>query len=125
MPDSVVDASALAAVTFREPDAVTITSQLRGQSLLAPPLLFFELAHVARTRIAREPWLRAEFAAAFSVALRTPIRLVEVDHRAVLSLAQETGLTAYDAPYLWLAEQAGADLVTLDSKLDDAYNSRH
>ena len=39
---------------------------------------------------------------------------------SVVELALETGLTAYDASYLWLARQFGADLVTLDKALDKA-----
>jgi predicted nucleic acid-binding protein len=36
---------------------------------------------------------------------------------AVLTLAAETGLTAYDASYLWLAMARDAELVTLDNRL--------
>jgi len=32
-------------------------------------------------------------------------------------LALRTGLTPYDASYLWLAGYLGADLVTLDERL--------
>ncbi len=35
----------------------------------------------------------------------------------VVSLALATGLTAYDASYLWLARLLGAELVTLDRRL--------
>jgi len=35
----------------------------------------------------------------------------------VIELALETGLTAYDAAYLWLAVAHGAELVTLDARL--------
>jgi predicted nucleic acid-binding protein len=35
----------------------------------------------------------------------------------VVDLASATGLTAYDASYLWLARHLGAPLVTLDSRL--------
>jgi len=35
-------------------------------------------------------------------------------------LALETGLTVYDASYLWLARRLGAELVTLDKALDAA-----
>ena len=35
-------------------------------------------------------------------------------------LALETGLTAYDASYLWLSRRLGADLVTLDKALGNA-----
>jgi hypothetical protein len=33
---------------------------------------------------------------------------VAIDHGAVLELASETGFTAYDASYLWLASSLGA-----------------
>jgi predicted nucleic acid-binding protein len=35
----------------------------------------------------------------------------------VVALAAKTGLTAYDASYLWLSQRLGAPLVTLDRKL--------
>ena len=35
----------------------------------------------------------------------------------VVLIAQATGLTAYDASYVWLAGSLGADLVTLDKQL--------
>jgi predicted nucleic acid-binding protein len=43
-----------------------------------------------------------------------------VDHDGVLALAAETGLTAYDASYLWLSRKLGAELVTLDTQLRKA-----
>jgi predicted nucleic acid-binding protein len=43
-----------------------------------------------------------------------------VDHDQTAGLALETGLTAYDASYLWLARRLGAELVTLDKALDAA-----
>jgi predicted nucleic acid-binding protein len=38
-------------------------------------------------------------------------------------LAETTGLTAYDAAYLWLARHLGAGLVTLDCKLAAAMDA--
>lgn len=37
-----------------------------------------------------------------------------------IELARRTGLSAYDASYLWLARHLGAELVTLDAKLANA-----
>ncbi len=39
-----------------------------------------------------------------------PIATVEVEQVAALRLAEETGLSSYDASYLWLARQRGASL---------------
>jgi predicted nucleic acid-binding protein len=36
----------------------------------------------------------------------------------VIELALATGLTAYAASYLWLAGTHGAELVTLDARLE-------
>ncbi len=58
--------------------------------------------------------------AAFALRGRLGVQDVAVDHDAVVALALTTGLTTYDASYLWLARQLGAELVTLDRQLDAA-----
>ena len=54
---------------------------------------------------------------ASAISLQLPITRVAVPGLEVLVLAAETGLTAYDAAYLWLARARDAELVTLDKKL--------
>ncbi len=51
------------------------------------------------------------------------IEIVEVDHFGVVNLADETGLTTYDASYLWLARRLKGDLITRDSKMQRAAKS--
>jgi predicted nucleic acid-binding protein len=41
----------------------------------------------------------------------------------VALLAHATGLSAYDASYLWLAGFVGADLVTADRRLAEAFDA--
>ena len=113
----VVDASALAALLFGEPEAEAIAKQLDGGRLTAPSLLDFELANVCLTKIRRQPGQREVLRAAFRLGRRLRVDTVAVDHAAILDLAVATGLTAYDASYLWLSRSLGADLVTLDRKL--------
>jgi predicted nucleic acid-binding protein len=48
------------------------------------------------------------------------IEIVEIDHAGALRLAEATGLTAYHAAYLWLAQKLSAKLVTLDGQLNTA-----
>jgi predicted nucleic acid-binding protein len=45
---------------------------------------------------------------------------LDVDQDAVVRLAVQTGLTTYDASYLWLANDLGIELVTLDRRLATA-----
>jgi predicted nucleic acid-binding protein len=113
----VVDASALAALLFAEPQAEAIAGRLEGARLAAPSLLGFELANVCLTKIRRQPSQRDALLAAFRLAHRLRVETVTVDHTATVDLADATGLTAYDASYLWLAQALKAELVTPDQKL--------
>ncbi len=45
------------------------------------------------------------------------IALHEVDMVGTFVLARRYGLTAYDASYLWLSRELGAELITLDAQL--------
>jgi predicted nucleic acid-binding protein len=113
----VVDASALAALLFAEPEAEDIAKRLEGARLAAPSLLDFELANVCLTKMRREPSKRDVLRAAFRLAERLQVETVSVNHAAIVDLAEATGLTAYDASYLWLSRTLDAELVTLDRKL--------
>ena len=115
----VVDASALAAVMFGEPEGDQVAGRLEGAALFAPTLLAFELASVARKKARLHPARAVEILRALSKALdpRRGIEWRAVDHGDVALLALETGLSTYDATYLWLAGGLGADLVTLDATL--------
>ena len=116
----VIDASALAAVIFGEESAEGVTAQIEGCELVAPQLLEFELVNICVTKMRRVPsdsdWLVARFARRRVMKVET----MEVDHSAVLALAQRTGLTGYDASYLHLARTLEVELVTLDRQLAEA-----
>ncbi|WP_428539321.1 type II toxin-antitoxin system VapC family toxin [Rhodopila sp.] len=116
----VVDASALAALLFAEPEAEAVADQLGDSRLVAPALLGFELANVCLTKTRRHPERQPALTAAFALRHQFSIEEVVVDHDATLALAGRTGLTAHDASYLWVARQLGAELVTLDRRLATA-----
>ncbi len=119
----VPDASALAAVIFEEAGADSVDSQLREAELWAPTILQFELANVAWKKIRRHPSKGVEILGALRAFLADrPIEWVDIDVTDVVLTAQQTGLTPYDASYLWLAGSLGADLVTLDTRLASTPN---
>jgi predicted nucleic acid-binding protein len=120
MPVKVVDASALAALLFGEPEAEAIAGRLGDARLVAPSLLSFELTNVCLIKSRRHPEQRSSLTAAFGLRARLAVEEVAVDHDGALELALTTGLTAYDASYLWLTRQLGAELVTLDKQLATA-----
>lgn len=113
----VVDASAIAAVLFGEPEATTVVGQLAGGRLVAPALLRYEVANIAWKKIKRNPAQRDEFMVAFQLLGRMAVDTTDVEHAEVLRLADATSLTAYDASYLWLARKLNAELITLDRRL--------
>ena len=120
MPARVVDASALGALLFGEPDGAAVAERLRGGRMIAPALLPFEVANVCLKKMRRHPDQRDALMAAFGMLDRMEVGLVEVDHGGALVLAERSGLTAYDASYLWLARRMSIDLVTLDRQLEAA-----
>jgi predicted nucleic acid-binding protein len=117
MDVKVVDASAIAALLFGEPGAEKIAELLGEARLVGPSLLNFELANVCLIKGRRHPAEQQALKAAFSLRHRLGIEEVTIDHDAVLDLAFTTGLTAYDASYLWVARRFQAKLITLDRQL--------
>ena len=116
----VVDASALAALLFGEPEAQAIAERLNDAALIAPTLFSYELANICWKKIRRHPERRATLLEAYSLRDRLEIEQVEVVISEVLLLADRENLTAYDASYLWLSRKIGTELVTLDRDINEA-----
>lgn len=116
----VVDASAIAALVFGEPEAEVVAARLDRAQLVAPCLLAFELANVCLVKCRRRPDQREALIAGWRLLPRLRVEEIAVDQALVMDLALATGLTAYDASCLHLAQLFGAELVTLDKKLGRA-----
>ena len=117
MPVLIVDASALGALIFGEPQAGEIAERLSEGIMVAPALIWFELASICLKKIKAHPKLEVQLLQAFQLAGNLDIKIVEVDHSEVVQLARRSGLTTYDANYLWLARMLNGRLVTLDELL--------
>lgn len=122
MSVTVVDASALAAVLFDEPEAEPILASVSG-TLIAPSLLLYELASVCTTKLVRRPADAESILARYALFGDLDISLAEPDWTLLPQLALEWSLSASDAAYLQLALREGAPLVTLDARLAEAYDS--
>ena len=122
MPDigtiKVIDASALAAIMFDEPAGDNVATQIEDCDLVARHCLDYKLANVCWIKMRRSPNQRHALLVPFCAG--TCPETLDVDHHAVVELAIQTGLTTYDASYLWLARDLGVELVTLDRRLAEA-----
>lgn len=120
MTDKVADASAIAAILFLEPGYEAMEEALSGCELYAPALIRFELANVCLKKIKTRPAERNAILEAFASFDEFGVRERDIDFIEAIQLAQAGQLSLYDASYLWLAQSMGAELVTLDKRLDQA-----
>lgn len=116
-PPLVTDASVIAAALFDESGCAEATALLQGRALHAPHLLDHEIASVGLKKMRREGVPAEVVAAALRAYMRLPIERHAVDAEAVVAIGHRYGLTAYDAAYLFVAEQLAAPLATLDETL--------
>lgn len=116
----------MAAVVFKEPEGADVAERLRSHFLVAPRLMAYELANTAVMKIKAHPDSAGWIMKALTRALADDFALTwsDVEYEEVADLAVRTGLTAYDASYLWLARHMHADLVTLDKTLAKAATAR-
>lgn len=119
-PVKVVDASALAAAVFGEAAGLAVSRRLADSPLVAPTLLRYELGNVCLTKIRRYPEQRRELLQALARFPSLGVQEVDVPTWESTELGERESLTAYDAAYLWLARSLGAELVTLDERLQAA-----
>ena len=113
----VVDASAIGAIAFGEPEGLTLAAHLADETLIAPALIDYELANLALKKVRRRSAPAAKVLIGLRAALTLPISRVPVPMLEAFALAERTGLSSYDASYLWLARSRDVELVTLDTRL--------
>jgi predicted nucleic acid-binding protein len=121
MPGSfVIDASVAAKLHFFEGGSDQAAAFVEdADRLVAPDLLFIEMASIAAKNVRRKIASRdrARLAvAAVTELLDAAVSLSDLAPRA-FELAAAHGFSAYDGAYLALAEAEGIELVTADEKL--------
>ena len=121
MPASVVDASAVGALLFGEPSGEKVATILEEKDLVAPTLLPYEIASICSKKIAAHPGDERMLLEALALLPALNVALHAVPPAEAVAIARRRKLTAYDASYLWLAGELGANLVTLDDRLARAW----
>lgn len=98
-----------------------------GRRLVAPTLLYYEVANALHRYAVRGDLVPAEAQALLDLALCLDVDVVSDGglHRRALQLADALALpAAYDAHYLALAERLGAEFWTADARLVLAVQDR-
>jgi predicted nucleic acid-binding protein len=113
---TVIDASALAAVLYDEPEAPAVLAGCTGD-LIAPTLLPYEIASVCRTKMLRRPDDARRILACHAGYATLGVRLIDPDWSELPQLTHRWALSVYDAAYLQIALRERAALVTLDARL--------
>ena len=116
-PPLVTDASVIAAAVFGEGGRAESVALLHGRELHAPYLLDHEIASVGLKKLRREKLHSDTIAAALQAYGRLHIERHSVDADATMRIAERYDLTAYDAAYLYVAQQLTAPFATLDARL--------
>lgn len=118
----VIDASAIAAVLYDEPEAAPVIASVAGK-LIAPTLLRYELASVCTVKSIRHPQRADEIEVRYRLLDKLAIEYREPDWPNLPALARRWALSAYDASYLQIALASGKALVTLDARLAAAWDN--
>jgi predicted nucleic acid-binding protein len=120
----VVDASAVAAMLFGEPDGPWVHARLSGQLLFVPRIFHFELGNTCRMKSRRHPDKAEELLTAWLYwNIQPPVTGMAIDLTTTMELARHHNLTFCDASYLWLAQNHASVLISLDAQLVRAARS--
>lgn len=121
-PSLVVDCSVLSSAIFDEDTRLQAIQLMSGKVLHAPCLLDHEIVSVALKK-SRMGWPVGAVLDAMADYTAQEIELHETQAVAQYELANQYGLSGYDAAYLWLAAALKAPLATFDKKLATAANT--
>ena len=129
MRGMVIDASVALKLVRTESGSDAVRRHLQGtiereEPTLVPPLFWLEVVNSLATRHRYSPSAIVEAVYEFE---RVGLRTADVGRPATLAVVDvmgRTGLTAYDATYLVLAESSDAALLTADARLAEAAGDR-
>jgi predicted nucleic acid-binding protein len=115
--DIVIDTSALIAVIVGEPERKKIIEITKGNTLIGPGSIPWEIGNAFSAMFKRNRLTIEEAQKGLSIFTGIPLRYIEPDFVKVLQLSKQTNMYAYDAYFLDCAIRHKAPLLTLDKKL--------
>ena len=113
----VIDTSALIAVIVAEPERDTIIEITKGNTLIGPGSIPWEIGNAFSAMFKQNRVSMQEAYKGIKIFNTIPIRYIEPDFSKILYLSKENNMYAYDAYFLDCAIRHKAPLLTLDKKL--------
>lgn len=118
--DIVIDASAILAVIMDEPERERIIVLTKGQTLLGPGSIPWEIGNAFSSMLKQHRLSLEDACQGLEIFQSIPIRYLPVDLANAVSIAHAAKLYAYDAYFLDCAAHHAAPLLTLDRSLQRA-----
>ncbi|MBR9982907.1 MAG: type II toxin-antitoxin system VapC family toxin [Desulfatitalea sp.] len=118
--DIVIDTSALIAVLADEPERARIIEITRGNTLIGPGSIPWEIGNAFSAMFKQNRLTLDEAQKGLSIFRSIPLRYVEPDFANAMQLSKTINMYAYDAYILDCAIRYKSPLLTLDRKLISA-----
>ena len=115
--DIVVDASVIVAVIANEPEKETLIALTRGARLIAPQSIHWEIGNAFSAMLKRKRITLEQAQRAIAAYKKISIKLIDVDLRETIEIADELGIYAYDAYVIRCAMERNCPLISLDKAL--------
>ncbi|MBW1616074.1 MAG: type II toxin-antitoxin system VapC family toxin [Deltaproteobacteria bacterium] len=116
----VIDTSALIAVIVGEAERYKIIETTRGNTLIGPGSIPWEVGNAFSAMFKRKRLSLKEAEKGIAIFKSIPIRYIETNFVAALKLSEQADIYAYDAYFLDCAIRQKSPLLTLDKKLKTA-----
>lgn len=113
----VADTNIFLAVSLNEPERDQIIELTRGQDLIAPEVLFFEIGNALSSLLKKNLLETEQMHNVWNTTQKIPVKIIEVDIKSSLTIAAKHMIYAYDAYFLDCALKTNSPLLTLDKGL--------
>jgi predicted nucleic acid-binding protein len=115
----------LIAVIVGEPERERIIELTKGNTLIGPGSIPWEIGNAFSAMFKQKRLTLAEAEKGLSIFNDIPVRYIDPDFLKALELSEQTNIYAYDAYFLDCAIRHKAPLMTLDQKLMAAAQNFH
>jgi len=113
----IIDTSAIIAVITNEPHKQKLLNLSNGHELIAPRSIVWEIGNAFSAMLKQKRITMEQSLKCINIYEKIPMRMVEVDIRIALEIANRLNIYAYDAYLIACAHKYKFPLLTLDKGL--------